>query len=337
MPTENPLVSVILPAYNAKKYLQESISSILSQSLTDLELIVIDDGSFDGSIQIIRAIAKVDSRVRVISRENRGLIKSLNEGIGCSRGKWVVRMDADDVSMPDRLEKQLQWLQQEQADICGGWIEAFGVGFPRIRKFYRSYDANCLQLLFNSCVAHPAVMIRRDILSDNPYKEEDEYAEDYALWCRLVSAGARITNYPGVILRYRLHRGQITVNYKSAQDSKRALIAKRYLMERYSDCFSEKIHSDIMGRGESFLSERNITVISALSELRIRSGDPEGVISDNAFIYLVRHGEVGIFKLLPYMSKFKFTKMQRVLIGLLSILKADQNSFFYKFLYRVAS
>ncbi|MDD3381298.1 MAG: glycosyltransferase family 2 protein [Rugosibacter sp.] len=119
-PNKPPLISVILPVYNAENYVAEAVESILNQTLRDFELILIDDGSIDGSLGIMKRYAAHDSRVVIVSRDNRGLVASLNEGINLARGQWIARMDADDISHPERFERQVEVLRNDpNLDLVG--------------------------------------------------------------------------------------------------------------------------------------------------------------------------------------------------------------------------
>jgi len=113
-------VSIVMSVYNAQKYLDEAIESILNQTYSNFEFIIINDGSTDKSLEIIENYAKKDSRIIVINRENKGLIYSLNEGIRKANGKYIARMDADDISLPQRLEKQVEFMEKNKnIGICG--------------------------------------------------------------------------------------------------------------------------------------------------------------------------------------------------------------------------
>ncbi|WP_051279668.1 glycosyltransferase family 2 protein [Chitinilyticum aquatile] len=203
------LVSFVLPCFNAERYLQETIDAICLQTYTHWECVALDDGSTDGTLTILQAAAARDSRFRIISRENRGLIATLNEGVAAAKGEWIARIDADDICMPERLERQLARLQQTGADICGAWVRFFGDRqgewhLPTTNAGIRS------MLLFNAALAHPTVLARRSLLLAHPYPANARHAEDYALWCELALAGATFTAVPEVLLAYRTHAGQIT-------------------------------------------------------------------------------------------------------------------------------
>lgn len=120
-------VSVVMPVYNSEKYLKESIESILNQSYSDLEFIIINDGSTDNSFKIIKEYAKLDKRINVISRENKGIVYSLNEAIRLAKGEYIARMDADDISAPKRIEKQISFLKSHRdIDILGTQVKVVG-------------------------------------------------------------------------------------------------------------------------------------------------------------------------------------------------------------------
>ncbi|MFU6373810.1 glycosyltransferase family 2 protein [Metapseudomonas otitidis] len=205
-----PLISVILPVYNAAKYLRTAIQSILDQTLSDFELIVINDGSTDSSGSIIKEFAELDPRVRVVERENRGLVYSLNQGLELSRGTWIARMDADDVSMPERFQLQVERLIETRSDVCGTWIRLFGASANHVVKYAQSHEAVSMELLFTCPFAHPSVMMRADLVKALKYDADWETCEDYELWRRVILSGGRATNLPKAMLMYRQHDVQIS-------------------------------------------------------------------------------------------------------------------------------
>lgn len=207
------LVSVLMPVYNAERYVAEAIQSIINQTFQDFEFIIIDDGSTDNSLSIINKYANVDSRIKVISRENRGLVSSLNEGISYSKGKYIVRMDADDISLEDRVDIQVNFMENHpEIGVCGTWIESFGEDIKQTCHKLSADDSFLkTQLIFSPCFAHPSVIIRKSILIENniQYNEKYKHIEDYALWVQL----ARITKFSNiqkVLLRYRISDSNIT-------------------------------------------------------------------------------------------------------------------------------
>ena len=210
---KNPVVSVVMSVYNAEKYLDAAIRSILEQTYNNFEFIIINDGSNDRSLEIIKKYKNEDDRIVLISRENRGLISSLNEGIVKARGEYIVRMDADDISLPFRIEKQLQVMEHEKdIVVCGSWINIFGENINEKVARYFEYDKQIkANLLVSCCFAHPSVMIRKDVFTNNNilYDERFKNAEDYYLWTQLAKVG-KFYNIPEILLKYRFLETSIT-------------------------------------------------------------------------------------------------------------------------------
>lgn len=211
-----PAISVILPVYNAEKYVAIAVESVLTQTFSNFELLLIDDGSTDGSLPILQRYAARDDRITLITRENRGLVASLNEGITLARGKWLARMDADDISLPHRFERQIAWLNQTHADICGSWAQAFGTR-STMWRYPLSHEACEVQLLFDVPVAHPAVMAHKNVFRSLGYDSRFAQVEDYDIWQRAWAAGFTFANIDEALLRYRTHAGQVSVTQAQAQ------------------------------------------------------------------------------------------------------------------------
>jgi len=202
-----------MSVYNGEQYLEESIQSILDQSLTDFELILVNDGSRDASPAIIGKFAASDSRIRVISRENKGLIASLNEAVSLARGKYVARMDADDISEPPRLTRQVHALEGDAGIVvCGTGFVEFG-DRPGEQTYLIDAHPNFphIELMFGPPIVHPSAMVRTAALRDcaPPYSAEFVHAEDYELWTRLISKG-RIVNLAEPLLRLRYRNDSVT-------------------------------------------------------------------------------------------------------------------------------
>ena len=214
-----PRVSVVLPVFNAEPYVGEAVESILAQSLADFELIAIDDGSTDGSPGILTGFAARDSRVRVITRENRGLAATLNEGIGLATAAYCAIMNADDISLPERLAKQAAFLDAHPHVAAVGSKTRFfaaGASAAPATSLPESPAAARRFLEIASPLAHPAVMFRRQaVLDASLYRPQMVPAEDYDLWLRLAER-ADLANLPDVLLHYRLHTGQFTANRDEA-------------------------------------------------------------------------------------------------------------------------
>jgi len=223
-----PLISVVLPVYNGEKYLAEAIDSVLAQTFANFELIMIDDGSTDSSQQILSEYERRDARVRVIVRENRGLATTLNNSIDIARGAWIARMDQDDIALPHRFERQLDWLERTGADISGSWVQRFGSPDKRVVRLRQTDEAIKMEMLFCSPFAHPTVMMRTALVKQLRYDSAWEKAEDYDLWERTAEAGWKMTNVPEVLLLYRVHIAQISTRTADQQQQLGQEIRRRY-------------------------------------------------------------------------------------------------------------
>jgi len=279
-----PLISVVLPVYNGESYLAEAIESILTQTFKDFELIMIDDGSTDGSLAILRSFEARDARIRLISRENRNLATTLNDSIDLVRGVWIARMDQDDIALPYRFEKQLQWLEQTNADICGSWVRRFGTSDKRLVRLYQNDEEIKMQMLFANPFAHPSVMMRSELAKQLRYDKEWEQAEDYDLWERAAEAGWKMTNVPEVLLLYRMHESQISTATKKMHQL-RQQIRRRYWLSFFSTLQINSMYIDeVINLEESMVDSPNMDWVEiVLVELLQRThGEAQGVVMSHA-------------------------------------------------------
>nr|WP_320057009.1 glycosyltransferase [uncultured Bacteroides sp.] len=212
---KEPIISVVMPVYNSVLFLKECIDSILNQTFKDFELIIIDDGSSDDSVEIIKSYS--DARIKLVLSQH-DYINSLNRGISMSRGKYIARMDSDDIMCVNRLERQYDFMEKKlDIDICGSAVKMFG----RIEIEPRPVIGhnNIVSCLAVSCsLFHPSVIMRKNkifsyyskngecILYDRNYI----YAEDYRLWVDMAIKGFKFANIPDVLILYRLSDVQIT-------------------------------------------------------------------------------------------------------------------------------
>ncbi len=220
--SKKPLVSVVMSVYNGEQYLREAIDSILSQTFTDFEFIIINDGSTDGTLKIIKSYK--DPRIVLISRENRGLVSSLNEGIEKARGKYVARQDADDVSLPERLKKQLEYLRTNtKCGVVGSRIREINeTGKPYYRVVLSNELPNkSLEMALYYCnpLAHGTVLMRTDVVrSLGGYRKQYWPAEDYDLWVRAARVN-RIAVIDEVLYLYRFNEQGISLSNTAKQNS----------------------------------------------------------------------------------------------------------------------
>ncbi|CAA6819082.1 MAG: Glycosyl transferase family 2 [uncultured Sulfurovum sp.] len=207
---EPVIISVVMSVYNAEVYLDEAIESILNQTYKSFEFIIINDGSTDKSLDIIEKYADKDNRIVLINRENRGLPYSLNEGILLAKGKYIARMDADDISLPSRLEEQVSFMgNNPEIGVCGTAVLNLSTGSSWILsstdKMLKS------ELLFSTVFAHPTVMMNKALLLENQlfYNETFLQSQDFELWIRLADY-TKFANLKIPLLRYRILEDSIT-------------------------------------------------------------------------------------------------------------------------------
>lgn len=241
-----PIVSVIMPVYNGEKYLHEAIESILVQTYTDFELIIINDGSTDNTETI--ALSYDDPRIVYIKNEkNLELASTLNKGISFAKGKYIARMDADDISLAKRLEKQIEYMNNNcDIDVCGTWLSTFG-GIEEVWPYPVTHDEIKAFLLFKSSLAHPTVIFKRSFFDDFSYSQEFEKAEDYNLWSISIDH-KRFANIPEVLYHYRIHPEM--TNLVSIRTQKlRANKIRIFLLEKFEFHPNDKewkLHQDIV-------------------------------------------------------------------------------------------
>lgn len=207
-----PAVSVLMPVYNGAAYLRAAVQSILDQSFCDFEFIVLDDGSTDDSLRILQEYARQDSRIRLISRRNRGLTYTLNELIAEARGEFMARMDADDIALPDRFARQVEFLRAHPAALCvGGAFQIIDEAGRYLTTLYPPTSNEQIQdhLIHGRCaISHPAAMARLQPIRDLGGYQGD-FAEDLDLWLRLGEKG-ELANLQDAVLRYRLHSASVS-------------------------------------------------------------------------------------------------------------------------------
>ncbi len=205
-----PAVSVVIPCYNAARYLESALASVQAQTFTDFEIIVVNDGSTDHSLALLEKIAAREPRLRILSRPNTGIVGALNDGLAAARGEFIARMDADDLCLPERFAKQVAYLRAHPDCVCvGSYFNYIDDRSARVKWNPRETDhekivANLLAGDGGSLI-HPAIMMRRDAVARaGGYRVEAQWVEDLDLYLRLAQIG-RLTNLPEFLLDYRYH------------------------------------------------------------------------------------------------------------------------------------
>ncbi len=230
----DPVVSVVVPIYNAARYLESALRSVLQQSFADFELIAVDDGSTDPSRTILERLAAEDPRVRVVSRPNTGIVGALNDGLALARGEFVARMDADDLCFPQRFAVQVDHLRRHPECVCVGsaflYIDAEGYCLkevPRPRT-HAEIEAELLQGNGGSLI-HPTAMFRRNAVDQvGRYREKAQWIEDLDLYLRLARVGT-LANLPDVLLQYRLHEKSVNFTRNQGRlERKWGILAEAY-------------------------------------------------------------------------------------------------------------
>src|SRR6056297_42872 len=218
----SPRVSVLLPVYNGGAYLEAAVQSLLGQTFGDFEILTINDGSKDGSVATLERLAREDARIRVISRENRGLVATLNEGMARARGEYLARMDADDLALPERIARQVAFLDAHPEVVAVGTrtLLVDAEGWP-LRPFaeqtgHAEIDAAHIAGR-GGAIVHPSAMIRADALrAIGGYDDRYPHAEDLDLFLRLAEIG-RLANLPEILFHYRQQPHSIGHKHRDTQ------------------------------------------------------------------------------------------------------------------------
>jgi glycosyltransferase involved in cell wall biosynthesis len=200
----NPTISVLLPVYNGQAYLKQAIDSILNQSYQDFELVIVNDGSSDGSLELINSYA--DKRIVLINQDNAGLPGALNRAINEAKGQYLARHDQDDVSLPTRFEKQLRLMEAQDLDFCGCNIVMMEGSGKLMQEINMPTTPDLITITMACTVpfAHGSVMIRKSFLDQHALRyRQGSSTEDYELWCEAYRLGAHFGNVNKVLFHYR--------------------------------------------------------------------------------------------------------------------------------------
>ncbi|HEX8323968.1 MAG TPA: glycosyltransferase [Tepidisphaeraceae bacterium] len=219
-----PLISVIMSVYNGQEYLAEAMDSVLNQTFSDFEFVIIDDGSTDRSVAMLEAYAKKDSRIVFKARENRGLPATLNEGARMARGEYLARMDPDDVCRPERFAVQLAFMREHPDVACVGsrvtLIDPYGVPYNDSDHPLTHEEIDAMLTAGNGwAIVHPSAFMRKAALEKAGwYNEKYRTSQDFELWLRMAEIG-RLANVPQHLVMYRQHLG--SANFAKAEQQKR--------------------------------------------------------------------------------------------------------------------
>lgn len=241
-----PKISVIMPVYNSSKYLKKAIDSILKQTFSDFELIILNDCSTDDSKVIIENYALEDNRIVFIDKtHNVGPALLRNEGIDNAKADFIALMDSDDVALPKRFEKQVVFLENNpDIDLCGTWYTIFGEGIKdKIVKNAQNHDLLKVSFLNDNPIGNPTVMLRKRIFASNRFNPDYVPVEDYELWSRTITKH-KFYNIPETLLLYRWHNTNISQTKKENTENALFKIKKNQL-EQFGIVDENEIHSFI--------------------------------------------------------------------------------------------
>jgi glycosyltransferase involved in cell wall biosynthesis len=233
----SPLISVIMPVYNGERFLREAINSILCQTLRDFEFIIINDGSTDKTEEII--FSYKDPRIVYVKNEcNLKVIKSLNIGIDLAKGKYIARMDADDISLPERFETQMQYLNEHpEIQACSPLLVKLSSDGKKIRKSWLLYATEKYSCLFYSLLVVPIIhagsVIKTDVMKKYKYSDIQEamHVEAYDLWIRMLHDGVEMRAIPRYLYEYRDNENSISHRYIRLQVHNHSCYAVKHIKE----------------------------------------------------------------------------------------------------------
>ena len=255
MSNNTPKISVIMSVYNCFPFLSESIKSVLVQPLKDFELIIVDDSSTDKSIEIIRKFMEKDKRIKLIkNKKNIGLTKSLNKGLKIAKGKYIARIDTDDISLPNRFQIQYQFMKENpNIFLTGGTAIIIDENEKEIKKYKPITNEGKLKKILKKCnaICHSTIMFKNE--KNNFYREKFYYSQDYDFYLKMLSEGKRLLNIPDVLIKYRITPEAIS----SLQRTKQKLFAekaKEFYLQRLKtgkDKYESFNPNDILSRLDS--------------------------------------------------------------------------------------
>ncbi|MDA3838912.1 MAG: glycosyltransferase, partial [Candidatus Delongbacteria bacterium] len=219
---KTPKISVIMSVYNSEKFLREAIDSILDQSFSDFEFIITDDCSTDNSLKILKEYSIKDDRIVLLKNsENIGLTKNLNRMLDIAKGKYIARMDADDISLSNRFEMQFDFMENNpEIGVLGSNIRYFGM-IDRITNHPLEHNEIKVGLLFKCVMNHPSIIFRKEVIDKHNFRYDENFkiSQDYELWSRMIYY-TKFANLKDVLVDYRFESSNITNTHKDEYKNK---------------------------------------------------------------------------------------------------------------------
>lgn len=276
-----PKVTVLMPVHNGAAFLREAIDSILGQTFTDFEFLIIDDGSTDGSLEIVGAYS--DKRIILKANpENRGTVHALNQGIAQAAGEYIARMDADDISLPHRLATQVRFMERNpDIGISGTGMRLIKKGKLKNTRIQSGSDEELkIALLFNTCFFHPTVIMRTELAKKHPYPADLVYTQDYNYWTFLAGI-TRFANLTGTLLYFREHEHQVSTTKANFQITNARKIRTAYLRNLVDSPAPEEL--DIHNRIAENRSDIDLLKAKAWLEYLLDTNKKKKVFSPEMF------------------------------------------------------
>lgn len=280
-----------MSVYNTpEKWLREAIDSILQQSFSDFEFIIIIDCPTDNSRNIVEEYAQRDNRIMIINNDmNLGLTRSLNKGLSVARGEYIARMDSDDISCKNRLEKQISYMEKHKdVAVLGANVDVFdmdGNHYIGMNNNSNSKEITAIRMLFcNAGVVHSTAILRKEFLDEHKiiYDERIKKAQDYALWKDIVIAGGKIEVIQDILVKYRIHSGQITNQCSAEQIS----CIKEIMSIQYKHYFNLDIDDNERNLNFAFYRECgsvNVAELEKFLKKVIHTNKKKRVFNQNLF------------------------------------------------------
>jgi glycosyltransferase involved in cell wall biosynthesis len=264
---QGPVISIVMAAFNEEQHIGECIDSVLNQTFRDFEFIVVNDGSTDRTEEII--LSYNDQRIRHIrNTENLKLIKSLNIGLKAAKGKYITRMDADDICVPERLAQQFAFMESHpHIGISGSQLMVFG-STTGAMHYPLTHDSIRLYLMKTSCFGNNVVMFRKNIMEQHQlfFPEGYLHAEDYKCWTNWIGH-TQAANLDAYLVKYRAHQQSVSVQHRQVQRETRNRVRKEYLENLFGLSGNTNIASDFTGP----LNRKRIRAIRHILDLNARS------------------------------------------------------------------
>jgi glycosyltransferase involved in cell wall biosynthesis len=253
MPGKLPLVSIVMPCYNAEKYFKEAIESVINQTYKNLEIVLVDDGSTDGTSELLNKYAEKVPQIKIISNEkNLGLIASLNKGVAASKGEYIARMDADDISVSDRVEKIMNvFFQMPEVEVVSAANFMISLkGKILLQTVPKATRIKALKFVsfFSTPIVHACVIVKSHVFKENPFNPDYIHSEDYELFSRLIFLGVKMFNLKEPLYYIRINPDSVSFKYEKIQVSTHTKISKQNIENYYNISLEYFVHKVMVNR-----------------------------------------------------------------------------------------